>query len=91
MTAATSADALAGWADEMRSAYLYRIVADAERGSPREKLFRGLAGEAESQAAIWAESARKQGAAVPPRYVTSGYFESSMRASCSAIASGVIS
>ena len=69
MTAATSADALAGWADEMRSAYLYRIVADAERGSPREKLFRGLAGEAESQAAIWAESARKQGAAVPPRYV----------------------
>ena len=69
MTAATSADALAGWADEMRSAYLYRIVADAERGSPREKLFRGLAGEAESQAAIWAESARKQGAAVPSRYV----------------------
>jgi vacuolar iron transporter family protein len=69
VTAATSADALAGWADEMRSAYLYRIVADAERGTPREKLFRGLAGEAESQAAIWAESARKQGAAVPPRYV----------------------
>lgn len=69
MTAATSADALAGWADEMRSAYLYRIVADAERGTPREKLFRGLADEAESQAAIWAESARKQGAAVPPRYV----------------------
>jgi hypothetical protein len=41
---------------------------DAET-QPREKLFRGLAGEAESQAAIWAESARKQGAAVPPRYV----------------------
>lgn len=69
MTAATSADALAGWADEMRSAYLYRIVADAEGGTPREKLFRGLAGEAESQAAIWAESASKQGAAVPQRYV----------------------
>jgi vacuolar iron transporter family protein len=69
VTAASSADALAGWADEMRSAYLYRIVADAERGSPREKLFRGLAGEAEGQAAIWAESARTQGAAVPPRYV----------------------
>jgi VIT1/CCC1 family predicted Fe2+/Mn2+ transporter len=69
VTAATSADALAGWADEMRSAYLYRIVADAEGGTPREKLFRGLAGEAESQAAIWAESASKQGAAVPQRYV----------------------
>jgi VIT1/CCC1 family predicted Fe2+/Mn2+ transporter len=61
--------AVAGWADEMRSAYLYRIVADFERGTPREKLFRELAGEAESQAAIWAESARKQGAAVPARYV----------------------
>ncbi len=69
MTAATSADALAGWADEMRSAYLYRIVADVERGTPREKLFRELAGEAEGQAAIWAESARKQGATVPQRYV----------------------
>ncbi len=69
MTAASSEDALAGWADEMRSAYLYRIVANAERGTPREKLFRGLAGEAESQAAIWAESARKQGATVPQRYV----------------------
>ncbi len=69
MTTATSADALAGWADEMRSAYLYRIVADVERGTPREKLFRELAGEAEGQAAIWAESARKQGATVPQRYV----------------------
>jgi len=69
VTAASSVDALAGWADEMRSAYLYRIVADVERGTPREKLFRELAGEAESQAAIWAESARKQGGTVPPRYV----------------------
>ena len=61
--------ALAGWGDEMRSAYLYRVVADAEAGTPREKLFRGLAAEAEGQAAIWAESARRDGATVPPRYV----------------------
>jgi VIT1/CCC1 family predicted Fe2+/Mn2+ transporter len=69
VTAASASDALAGWTDEMRSAYLYRVVADAEAGTPREKLFRGLAAEAEAQAAIWAESARRAGAAVPPRYV----------------------
>jgi VIT1/CCC1 family predicted Fe2+/Mn2+ transporter len=61
--------ALEGWTDEMRSAYLYRVVADVEAGTPREKLFRGLAAEAESQAAIWAQSAQRAGAAVPPRYV----------------------
>jgi VIT1/CCC1 family predicted Fe2+/Mn2+ transporter len=65
---AAAADALAGWAEEMRSAYLYRVVADVERGTPREKLFRELAGEAESQAAIWADKARRQGAGVPARY-----------------------
>jgi VIT1/CCC1 family predicted Fe2+/Mn2+ transporter len=69
LTAASSADAVAGWADEMRSAYLYRIVADAERGTPRERLFRELANEAAGQAAIWAESARRQGATVPDRFL----------------------
>lgn len=46
------------WFDEMRSAYLYRIIADAEQGTPREQMFRALALEAEEQAAIWA---RKSG------------------------------
>lgn len=62
---ASGAAAREGWADEMRSAYLYRAVADAEQGTRRERLFRDLAGEAESQAAIWAEKARADGAAVP--------------------------
>jgi VIT1/CCC1 family predicted Fe2+/Mn2+ transporter len=44
-----------GAQDELRAAYLYRVVADAERGSPRESLFRELAQAAEGQARIWSE------------------------------------
>ena len=44
-----------GWLDELRSAYLYRIVAAAEAGTPREALFNSLALEAEGQARIWAD------------------------------------
>ena len=51
-----------GWHEEKRSAYLYRIMAEAEVGTPRAELFSGLAGEAENQAAIWA---RQASAAVP--------------------------
>src|SRR5258706_9979072 len=54
-----------GWIDEMRSAHLYRVIADVETGSPRANLFRGLAGEAESQAKIWARNA---GLASVPAY-----------------------
>jgi vacuolar iron transporter family protein len=51
-----------GWHEEKRSAYLYRVMAEAEAGTPRAELFRGLAAEAEGQAAIWA---RQTGAAEP--------------------------
>ncbi len=44
-----------GALDELRSAYLYRIVAELERGTVREALFRELAESAEGQAKIWAE------------------------------------
>ncbi len=44
-----------GWLDELRSAYLYRVIAECERGTPREALFRSLATEAEVQAKIWAD------------------------------------
>ena len=54
-----------GWQEEMRSAYLYRIAADSEKDTPREALFRALAGEAESQAAIWAS---RQGGKVAGGY-----------------------
>ena len=54
------------WLDELRSAYLYRMIAEVERGSPRAKLFGELAGEAEGQAAIWA---RKAGLGSVPAFV----------------------
>lgn len=60
---------LESWAEEMRSAYLYRVVAEAERGTARAALFTGLAGEAEKQAAIWAGHAAKAGHIVPGRFV----------------------
>lgn len=68
MTAPSPAVALAGWTDELRSAYLYRLIAEAEAGTPREALFRGLAAEAEAQAAIWAAAARAAGRPPPPAY-----------------------
>jgi VIT1/CCC1 family predicted Fe2+/Mn2+ transporter len=61
--------AIEGWREEMRSAHLYRVIAEAEAGTPRERLFRSLADEAETQAAIWARSARGQGAAVPGAFI----------------------
>jgi len=54
-----------GWREEMRSAYLYRIMAEAEAGTPRAELFRGLAAEAEGQAQIWA----RQAGTAAPEYV----------------------
>lgn len=51
-----------GWHEEKRSAYLYRVMAEAERDTPRAELFSGLAAEAENQAGIWA---RQAGAAMP--------------------------
>jgi VIT1/CCC1 family predicted Fe2+/Mn2+ transporter len=57
-----------GWAEEKRSAYLYRVVAEAERGTTRASLFSELANEADKQAAIWAQLASKAGQTVPGGY-----------------------
>jgi VIT1/CCC1 family predicted Fe2+/Mn2+ transporter len=57
--------ALEHWRDEMGSAFLYRVLADVERRTPREALFRDLARAAEEQAAVWAESARSEGQQTP--------------------------
>ncbi|HET7201654.1 MAG TPA: VIT1/CCC1 transporter family protein [Burkholderiales bacterium] len=54
------------WLDETRSAYLYRVIAEVERGTPRADLFEKLAHEAEGQAAIWA---RNTGLASVPAFV----------------------
>jgi vacuolar iron transporter family protein len=58
-------DEISNWNEEKRAAYLYRIVAQTEAGTPREKLFLGLAGEADGQAAIWEKKARAAGVDVP--------------------------
>ena len=59
---------LESWTEEKRSAYLYGVLAAAEAGTPREKLFRGLAEQAETQAGIW-EQALRTSAAAPDAYV----------------------
>ncbi len=57
--------ALDSWREEKRSAYLYRLVSDAESGSTRQVLFLELAQAAEEQAGIWAEEIRKKGGEPP--------------------------
>ena len=56
---------ISNWREEKRAACLYRVVARREAGTPREKLFLGLAGEAEGQAAIWEKKVLAAGATVP--------------------------
>jgi vacuolar iron transporter family protein len=58
-------DARENWAEEKQSAFLYRAVARAEAGTPREALFEGLAEAADEQAAIWAAQAARAGRPVP--------------------------
>ena len=59
---------ISNWTEEKQAAYLYLIVAKAEAGTPRESLFRELAGAAEKQAAIWADLVRKAGGKMPGQY-----------------------
>lgn len=49
----------------MRSAWLYRVVAECERGTPRAALFNELADSAESQAGIWLDAIKQEGGAAP--------------------------
>lgn len=58
-------DPFASWQEEKRSAWLYRVVAECERGSPRAALFDELAQAAESQADIWLEAIRQGGGDLP--------------------------
>lgn len=59
---------LDNWREEKRSAYLYRVVAAAEAGTPRQALFEELAIGAETQAAIWARHAQAAGRTLPAAY-----------------------
>lgn len=53
----------------MESVFLYRVVAEAEPAEDRRALFTKLAGEAEAQAAIWADEIQKTGGRAPEAYV----------------------
>ena len=57
--------ARASWHEEMRSAWLYRVVAECERGTPRAALFDELADAAEAQAQIWLAAIAREGAPHP--------------------------
>ncbi len=61
-------DPLESWSEEKRSAWLYRIVSDAEAGTPRQVLFLELARTADRQAGLWEAEMAKAGVAVPERY-----------------------
>jgi VIT1/CCC1 family predicted Fe2+/Mn2+ transporter len=63
------AQALESWHEEKRSAWLYRIVSDAESGSTRQVLFLELAQAADTQAALWEAEMAKLGMAKPARFV----------------------
>jgi VIT1/CCC1 family predicted Fe2+/Mn2+ transporter len=60
--------ALASWQEEKRSAWLYRVVSDAESGSTRQVLFLELAQAAEGQARLWQAEMDKLG--MPPPQFT---------------------
>jgi VIT1/CCC1 family predicted Fe2+/Mn2+ transporter len=60
---------LESWTEEQRSAFLYRVCADAEHGTVRAELFRRLAGEAEAQATIWRAQLTSRGHPPPGPFV----------------------
>ena len=62
------AQALASWHEEKRSAWLYRVVSDAEAGTTRQILFLELAQAADGQALLWEAEIHKLGMSVPTRF-----------------------
>lgn len=60
--------ALEGWLEEKRSAYLYRNIAQAEAGTPRQDLFTELASAADQQAKLWETQLTKAGKPIPSNY-----------------------
>jgi VIT1/CCC1 family predicted Fe2+/Mn2+ transporter len=53
------------WEEEKRSAWLYRVVAECERGTPRAALFDELAQAADDQADIWLAAIAQRGDPAP--------------------------
>ncbi|MCA1979822.1 MAG: VIT1/CCC1 transporter family protein [Thiobacillus sp.] len=53
------------WHEEKQSAWLYRVIADCEKGTPREALFHELAQAADDQSEIWLAAIRQRGGTAP--------------------------
>lgn len=56
------------WWEEMRSAYLYGVIAEHEKNILHKKLFLDLKVAAEKQAAIWSEQIKKEGLPQPTQF-----------------------
>jgi VIT1/CCC1 family predicted Fe2+/Mn2+ transporter len=61
-------DPYESWQEEKRSAWLYRVVAECERGTPRESLFNELAQAADEQSDIWLGVIEKKGGPAPTAF-----------------------
>ncbi|HWR77075.1 MAG TPA: VIT1/CCC1 transporter family protein [Thiobacillus sp.] len=61
-------DPYESWQEEKRSAWLYRVVADCERGTPRAALFDELAQAADEQAEIWLNAITQSGGQQPAAF-----------------------
>lgn len=58
-------DPYESWQEEKQSAWLYRVVAECEHGTPREALFNELAQAADDQAEIWLAAITQKGGRPP--------------------------
>ena len=61
-------DPYESWQEEKQSAWLYRVVAECERGTPREALFNELAQAADDQAEIWLAAMTRAGRPAPAAF-----------------------
>ncbi len=63
--------AIRNWRQEKQSAHLYRVLAEVEPLPKLRTLFADLAREADAQANIWLEEARRAGQPAPAQYTPS--------------------
>jgi len=61
-------DPYGSWQEEKQSAWLYRVVAECERGTAREALFNELAQAADDQAEIWWTAIVQKGGQPPAAF-----------------------
>ena len=61
-------DPYESWQEEKQSAWLYRVVAECERGTTRESLFNELAQAADDQAEIWLAAIMQKGGQPPATF-----------------------